>query len=589
MVADNYRSYRKKLFLIFVLVYIAFGYSIHNTIFLKEIGYRNYSVIPTSGHIGNMSDMTGFASLIKRSHSLTTGDLFTNEYRGIRGISPNLSILVMKLFSNLFGGMKNVFILLNILMPIIYILLIFFFFTRIIKMNYFISLLAGVSVLTLTDIINSLFNLHFHNIIGSFFHYARGKYQFSYFGRLPHIELSFIFILLFFILFVMAIERKNKIYTVLAGISYGLLFYVYFYYWVYATVFIGIFFTVLFFGKHRECALITFYVFLLGLTVGLYYIILYFNIRSLPMYENYILKIGTVFFRNIEKKSIFETILIVGTIIGIKRGKLNIFDYLIISFLSTISVVMNIQVFTGFTIEPEHFRITVWTPFLILFSIYYIGSSVKTKHFNSVIMILLIILPLLPIISNIRFANQNIRCYSKLNDIEKICYYVAKNDSGKIVATDDVLVNSALSYKTDNPLFLSNGFYNYLTPDEILKRESIILKIRGENDSYLDSLLIKASINADCKGLLGEYSEKAWMFYFLHTYYFDYRINGFYITPDLLNKAHEIYKNAFIDDEGFDVLITKDTIAVSYKHYFKKVKTYGEYSIYERLSSLINP
>ena len=587
MVVDCFRNHRKKLFLIFIVVYLVFAYSIYNVIFIKKIGYKNYSVVPVSGQ--DMSDMTGFASLIKRSNSITAGDLFTEQYKRIKGISPNLSILVMKLFSHLFGGIKNAFIILNILMPIIYLLLIFYFFIKILKLDYFSSILAGVSVLTLTDIVNSVFNFHFHNIISSFFNFAEGKYQFSYFGRLPHIEVSFAFILLFFILFVMAIERRKLIYSVFAGISYGLLFYTYFYYWVYATVFLLVFLTVSLVRRRRQHALTTLFVSFFGVTIGLYYIILYIRFRSLPIYGDYILKIGTVFFRNIEKKSIFETILLIGGIIGIKKGKLKSPDYLIISFLSTISVVMNIQVFTGYTIEPEHFRITVWTPFIILFAIYYLSAYIKTKSAKTIILFVSIILPLFPLISNIHFARKNIKCYSEINDVDSVCQYITANEQGKIIATDNVFVNSALSYKTNNPLFLSNGFYNYLKADDILERESIILKIEGKDSTYFDSLLINSSIESHCGESPSKYNQKAWLFYFLHTYYFNYRINGSYITPTLFMDVHEIYRDAEINNERFDVLVTESSLSAFYKKYFKKVYVFGKYSIYERGSFLNNP
>ena len=587
MVSRHTDYYRKKVFLIFIALYLSFGYSVHHLIFYGNLR-ENYSVIPISGHIGNMSDMTGFASLIERGHSITTGDLFTKEFENTSGITPNISIFIIKSFSFLFGGIRNAFIILNFLMPMIYIFLIFIFFRIVLKINYTSSLLAGVLMLTLTDITNSVFNFHFNNIFNAFFNFAGGKYQYSYFGRLPHIQISFVFILLFLMIFTLSILKRKIILFVTAGLLYGLLFYVYFYYWVYVTIFLGVFIFISLFRKNKKDLIGSIVVLFTGIAIGSYYMYLYVHLHSLPVYKDYILKLGIICIRSLEKKSIVEAAMAIAAIIMIRKGKLKTIDYIIISFISAIAFAMNIQLVTGYTIEPEHFRITVWTPFFILFSVYYLSSYFKSEY-KRIYLVIAFLLPLLPVINNVNFAHKSMKCYEKKSDVEEICNYIKNNENNRIVATDDIFLNAALSRETKNPLYISNGFYNFLSADEIIKRESIILKLTNRDEKYLDSLFIKASIDAVCGRSNGDYDIRAWMFYFLHTYYFDYRRNGFFITPLLMENINEIYEESHIQNAKFDILITKYGLSELYNRYFKLIYNSGEYSVYKRSSLFINP
>ena len=582
----NYTSKYKIFYLIIVAITIGSAFFIQNIIIINKVGGDNYSVIPLKGHIGHMTDMSGFASSAMRVNSITIGDLYTKEFAKYKGIKPGICFLIQKLRIFMTGNFLSAYISLNFLMPILYILLIFFFLYKILCVNYILSIAGAVSVLSLSDIINNIFNLHFTNFIHSFFDFANGNYQFGYFARIPFAQLSFFFLIAFMIIFTYSIlNRKFKL-SIVAGISYGVLFYVYFYYWTYISVFLIIYLIISIVKRNNDYIKFIMTVIVIGLLIGLYYIVNYLTFQNYDFASEYIRKMGVVFGRSVEKKSIVEILVIISLIIFILKGKLKKIDIIIISFISAIVPLMSIQLITGYTLESEHFRLTVWTPFLIIFFFYYFERIFNKFKFRNTIAISLILFCIfLPFYNNSRFALKSYNCYKIGNSKKEIVDYIKSNiEEEQVIAVIDIPLNSYLSYNIRNPLYISNGFYNYLSAEETIDRTILLLSIKGLDNEYINMLIKSSSLEGNCFDNDSVYNIEAWNFYYLHTYYFDYSRNEFDISDDEIHRILAKYDAIKIDNckINFDILITRGEIYSKYSNYFERIYSSGEYSIYRK-------
>jgi hypothetical protein len=582
----NYTRKYKIFYLIIVAITIGSAFFIQNIIILNKVGVDNYSAIPLKGHIGHMTDMSGFASSATRVNSITIGDLYTKEFAKYKGIKPGICFLIQKLRIFMTGNFLSAYLSLNFIIPFLYILLIFFFLYKILCVNYILSIAGAVSVLSLSDIINSIFNLHFANFIHSFFDFANGNYQFGYFARIPFAQLSFFFLIAFMIIFTYSILNKKFGLSIVAGISYGLLFYVYFYYWTYISMFLTIYLIISIVRHNNDHIKFITTVIIVGLLVGLYYIVNYLAFQNYNFTSEYIRKIGMVFGRSIEKKSIVEILIIISLIVFILKGKFKKIDIIIISFISAIVPLMSIQLVTGYTLEPEHFRLTVWTPFIIIFFFYYFERIFNKFKFKNTIAISLIIFCIfLPFYNNSRFALKSYNCYKIENSKREIADYVKSNiEEEHVIAIIDIPLNSYLSYNIKNPLYISNGFYNYLSAEETIDRTILLLCIKGFDKEYVKMLIKSSSLGGNCFDNDSLYNIKAWNFYYLHTYYFDYSRLEFDIPDDEIHRILAKYDAIEIDSckINFDILITRGEIYNNYSNYFKRIYNSGEYSVYRK-------
>lgn len=182
------------------------------------------------------------------------------------------------------------------------------------------------------------------------------------------------FSLIFFILFLLATLRalrgkkgKNKFFPLpLAAIlAFGSLFYVYFYYWAFATVLMLVLTSLLLFFN-REKAFTALKILFGGLVISLPYWFKVLSLRANPFYDELATRVGLEYSRNFRTGSIDAYILAIFLFLlllwlGKKRGEIVTSIFLGAALLSYI-VVLNIQIVTGFNIQPDHWgsRVNVY-------------------------------------------------------------------------------------------------------------------------------------------------------------------------------------------------------------------------------------
>lgn len=180
------------------------------------------------------------------------------------------------------------------------------------------------------------------------------------------------FALIFFILFLLAVLRalnskqeKSLSGITAASLAFGFLFYIYFYYWAYATVLMVLLLALMLVFEKKK-ALITLKILLGGLAVSLPYWIKVLNLRNNPLYDELSARVGLEASRAFRIESLDAYVLAIflsATLIwlGRKRGEAAGGIFLAAALLSYI-IVLNIQIVTGFNIQPDHWgsRVNVY-------------------------------------------------------------------------------------------------------------------------------------------------------------------------------------------------------------------------------------
>jgi hypothetical protein len=113
------------------------------------------------------------------------------------------------------------------------------------------------------------------------------------FGRSPSPQFNFIFWLLLTLFLIKYIKTNKKIYIILSGLSFGLLFHLYTYYWTFWLCLLGILFLVNIFLKEKKIKEY-FYVILIGILIGIPYFITMFQSLKLPFYNESIYRLGMI-------------------------------------------------------------------------------------------------------------------------------------------------------------------------------------------------------------------------------------------------------------------------------------------------------
>ena len=217
----------------------------------------------------------------------------------------------------------------------------------------------------------------------------------SRFNRCPSPQFNFIFWLLLFLFLIKYIKTNKKIYIILSGLSFGLLFHLYTYYWTFWLCLLGILFLVNFFlDKKRSRDY--FYVILIGMTIGIPYFIMMFKSVKLPFYNESIYRLGMIdthFPSGFKIVALAFLILILFFYLWKKKivryNQLSLF--LLIGTISTV-ICVNQHIITGKNLEfSSHYW--VLSVFWFAFSfVYLFNKALQRKKNNKVIAIILFIL-----------------------------------------------------------------------------------------------------------------------------------------------------------------------------------------------------
>ncbi len=154
---------------------------------------------------------------------------------------------------------------------------------------------------------------------------------------------------------------------------FGSLFYVYFYYWAFAAVFLIFISALYFLTRDRARALAALYTFIGGAVLAVPYAIKTILFRQNEFYVEISKRVGLEISRAFRTSSldnfIFLFLLAVfGWFLAKKRGVKQVGVIFVALFLTVVAV-LNLQVVTGFNIQPDHWgsRVNVYILAFMLF------------------------------------------------------------------------------------------------------------------------------------------------------------------------------------------------------------------------------
>jgi hypothetical protein len=194
------------------------------------------------------------------------------------------------------------------------------------------------------------------------------------FSRLFVPGFSFLFFVFFLLTVFRALTSGERRWIAAAATAFGALFYVYFYYWAFAIVFLAVLIPLLFFAKrsHTRDATV---VLIGGLVISIPYWIKVWALRQNPLYEELSQRVGLEISHDFRIGS-WEMYLAAAALIALawlleKKRDAAVHAAVFTALLTSIAVVLNIQVVTGFNIQPDHWgsRVNVYVLMLVLMAI----------------------------------------------------------------------------------------------------------------------------------------------------------------------------------------------------------------------------
>src|SRR3989338_6650682 len=164
--------------------------------------------------------------------------IFENKPK-ISFMTPFFPSLVIGVISALLGSVQAAYMLGSFVFPVITFLLVYFFFFMATK-NEKLAILTSFS---LSLGFNFIATLPINAEVVKFYLSRLFLYPVEhiiYLGRLPHMQFTFMWLMLTLIFLYMALEKNKVLYYFLAGMNLGILFYSYFYYWTSISLAVGL-------------------------------------------------------------------------------------------------------------------------------------------------------------------------------------------------------------------------------------------------------------------------------------------------------------------------------------------------------------
>lgn len=311
----------------------------------------------------------------------------------------------------------------------------------------------------------------------------------SYFSRFYPVLVDFP-IFAFTLIFVFLLLKENRWkFAVLSGILGGLLFYTYFYYWTFYVVLIGLLWVWYLIKKEfnlfKKITASGFITIIIGSTF-------FFNSwRTVQNQAEILQRLGTTFTRNPDWNITFF-LLGIGLILYFvwkktslndKNEKKNNFTFLTALLLAGI-MIMNVQIFIGYTINPRHWLTAAVWPTLILIGIVVVhyAQTLFNKNLRKIIPKLsgLVIIALLSfgLLWQVSYAQNTYSVYTLSESQQELFDWLNQN-----TAQDEVVLSLSaemillLPAYTHNNNFIPNAIVEPVPISEIVSRRLVASKI----------------------------------------------------------------------------------------------------------------
>lgn len=304
--------------------------------------------------------------------ALVNGDLGVYEYKNAPTVFPMVSPMIMGLLAKSLGSLSAALIFSDFLFPALIFLLLYVICFEVTQRKTPSLIFATLFIFApkLAIYIPPITALNLRGVFESFFPFLNpAKLHFSEFEE-P--KITFIFFAMSFYAIVRALRREERRFAIIAGVSFGAMFYTYLYDWVsfFAALSIALFLFVVIrdWARAKIIVMITG----LGFAVSSYYWFNIWQVYHLPYAHDVIARAGGEYshqFRFLTVwKSYLRNIVLAGAVWFVMFKKISTTAILLLGFLGAYFVVVNVQVITGFNPFPDHWYRTQFLPLgLILF------------------------------------------------------------------------------------------------------------------------------------------------------------------------------------------------------------------------------
>lgn len=286
--------------------------------------------------------------------------------------------------------------------------------------------------------------------------------------------------MIFFSAFLLAFSKlykneKSKWYQIIvAGISYGLLFYVYFYYWVFATIALILGIIILWLMKDKKKGEESVIAFGIGIAISLLHWFRYFLLSENPNFKEYVSRVGIEYTHAPRWESLDFVILVMllGVILWFLRKLIGMRTVIfLVSLLAATIVVLNIQVVFGFTPQPDHWTSRVNLYIFILSLMIVLFFIARTYSFVRWSKGMLIAILVISFSAQIQAASATRYDFGPSSEFRAAYRWINQNvPRDAVMVTPSVRSRMLLPYFTHANVYLPMACLSLAPQEEIIDR-----------------------------------------------------------------------------------------------------------------------
>lgn len=497
---------------IFGAIVVVFIYGLVHLLIWNELSSRDLRYVPITMS-ANEDEAQIYAPRIAEvaEGKLFFGDTALKEHENEPMFLPVSGSIVFGMIARL-TGIEWLWILTTILIPAI-LFLFFFVIARLLTGSIPIAFASSFLLIFFREIASRFPFYDFHQFkvfITHFLPYVvSGIYNTRLeFHRIESPLWTWLVLALFYFFFVLVIRSEKKWPIVPAALLYGLEFYTYLYDWIAVSLVLGIFFVASLAVGERKLAGKTAIIMFGGLIFSSYYWISQWKVMHLPQFQEFInragLEVGRVF-----RWSLWPNYLAwIGagafSLLYAKRNTGNPYGNNISgsallagsTFLAVV-LALNIQIFTGYVPQPDHFlrhsfAFLLWGAYLIFGKILWDRfRPVELKsYFYALIFIAVILVFARSVQIQIGYASHNFTQYTIPSAVEESFSWMRKELPPDSIVLTPSLVNTAhLLIFTPAKTFLpSTGVITLASDKELVERYIIAAKLFGIDDELITAI-----------------------------------------------------------------------------------------------------
>src|SRR3989344_4178064 len=317
----------------------------------------------------------------------------------------------------------------------------------------------------------------------------------------------------FFVLFLLLTQKlvsgsRKLLFVVASAVSYGLLFYIYFYYWVFATGLLGILFIFLLFRKNAQRKFI-FLELLGGLVVGIPFWIRYYTASQASLAAELAQRSGLELGRFFRLTSLDNLIFVIVASISLyffvrRRYEIEKNVLFVLAAAWTMIAVLNIQLLTGFNVQPDHWgsRVNVYILVILAITIlFWINKIFVAKYEKRAATVLIFLSALLLLTGFVSKTEQSWRDYSRYTlptELTDSFDWINEN-----IAPDSVFITPSskmdhyLPLFTHTRIYMASACYTSASISEMEQRFLESYAFFGVKKNYLRQSLLMNLVKSD--------------------------------------------------------------------------------------------